>query len=124
MIDFTDQLSKLADNYKASFSEKLRKLDELVYRIHQSPDNIDLLVELRGSLHKVTGSAGTYGFHEVSRASGEWEALVESHLQTLEIDEAAALPTMDSFLRRMREGIRENPLQGSAGEPESAKDGL
>lgn len=64
--------ASLLKAYRASIPHKLDTLAALV-RQSQSPVDVKSFEDLRMAVHKLAGSAGTYGFTEVSEICKTWE---------------------------------------------------
>ncbi|MEI6242009.1 MAG: Hpt domain-containing protein [Chlamydiota bacterium] len=60
-----DALQELMLEYKKSIPEKLRVLEKLIADVHAKGD-LASVSALRFAVHKLAGSAGSYGFTEVS----------------------------------------------------------
>ena len=61
-----DFLSKLKEQYKATIPEKWQMLHDLIKSLSEDPADEKSLKALRQELHKISGSAGTYGFPKAS----------------------------------------------------------
>ncbi|WP_068469511.1 Hpt domain-containing protein [Candidatus Protochlamydia phocaeensis] len=70
----------LQNKYRASLYPKFQSLEALFKTIRNDPSHIDPLSELRLEVHKITGSAGTYGYLETSRICRKCEERVQAFL--------------------------------------------
>ena len=61
-------------------------LDLIGAQLAKTPDSDDLLTALRRELHRVSGTAGSIGFHEAGRMSSAMEALVRRWREEPSID--------------------------------------
>ncbi|MBC8338572.1 MAG: Hpt domain-containing protein [Rhodospirillales bacterium] len=69
----------LQDAFKANLEDRLAEVDAALDSLRTAgEDNADALNHLMGLAHKLTGSAGTFGFPATSDAAGELETLCES----------------------------------------------
>jgi len=63
---------KLQHQYQESIPEKINTLKQLISQF-QNIQDLDSLTSLRNAVHKIAGSAGTYGYSEVSKICKEFE---------------------------------------------------
>jgi len=63
--NFSKARQELQDLYISSFPKKISNFKAQLEMLLQQPDNPDL-DELRFAAHKIAGSAGSYGFPEIS----------------------------------------------------------
>lgn len=75
-----DNLINLSNKYKKTLKQKKNKLEELWYDAHHNHNLETLIVEI----HKIAGSAGIYGFEEISNHACDLEQLLNKCDQTLE----------------------------------------
>ena len=73
-----EQMEKLRLGYLEQLSKQRERLIELVKR--QS------LRELKAECHKIKGSAGSYGYHELSQMAGDKERMCKSKLRQEQVD--------------------------------------
>ena len=79
--DLQDVLAKLRERYLASSGNTITAFRQLAEQLQATPSAAAVVSSLRRELHRVHGTAGSYGFHEVSRLAGalepvavKWEA--------------------------------------------------
>lgn len=65
-------LAEITEEYRKTIPQKLELLDQLVSSL-QTKKTLEALQALRQHIHKVAGSAGTYGFDEVSSLCKQWD---------------------------------------------------
>lgn len=70
----------LLEGYLRSVQGQVDLLSGLADRLQTRGDDTDALNDLRREAHKVRGSAGSYGFPEATRLSGELEELAKTWL--------------------------------------------
>lgn len=68
--DWSEELKR---QYLRSLAGKLSILEALVEGLQQNPNDGELLEQLTTAVHKIHGSAGTYGLSELTLATREWE---------------------------------------------------
>ena len=71
---------KLLNQYHQSLRGKIVQLKELVQAVERGRDQTSLIA-LRAFIHKMGGSAGTYGYPEVSALCKEWDKLLIETIQ-------------------------------------------
>ncbi|MGB5260093.1 MAG: Hpt domain-containing protein [Gammaproteobacteria bacterium] len=76
------QLDELFKGYILRLPEKLESIRDIVNSLHTDRDTGRVLSELQTLVHKLAGSAGTYGCPDVGRAARDYELLVTSHLDS------------------------------------------
>ena len=60
-----EEWQRLQEQYRNTIPQKLSELKQLILAVQKSP-TLETLGALRISVHKLAGSAGTYGFADVS----------------------------------------------------------
>ena len=65
-------LAAITEEYRNTIPQKLELLDQLVSSL-ETNKTLEALKSLRQHIHKLAGSAGTYGFDEVSTLSKQWD---------------------------------------------------
>lgn len=68
-----DWLEKLKRQYLQTLTDKIRNLETLVESLGRNPDDWETFDQLATAVHKIHGSAGTYGFDEITHATTDWE---------------------------------------------------
>lgn len=74
-------LAKLRDRFAASSGNTLQAFSTLADQLQRNPTAPEVVEALRRELHRVHGTAGSYGFHEVSRLAAALE-IVANRWQT------------------------------------------
>jgi len=68
-----DVMRALQDRFRASGLRTVETLRALAAQLTRTPIAPDVIDAVRRELHRVYGTAGTYGYHEVSRLAGTLE---------------------------------------------------
>lgn len=78
-----DVLKKFTEEYKLTIPEKITNLRRILDDMHNkiTPENLQ---ELRFHIHKIAGSAGTYGFPAVSKFCRDFEFDLLEKIKSLE----------------------------------------
>ena len=79
---FQQELDKLFRSYVLRLPEKLESIGGIVNSLHADRDTGGLLCELHMLVHKLAGSAGSYGCQEVGKAARNYEILISAHLDS------------------------------------------
>ncbi len=90
---FDDVLTELRNQYKETIYQKIEKIDNLI-AVYKNEENNDTLIELTSDLHKISGSAGSYGYPEVSKRCKKMENILKdftSDNPTLQKEELLAI---------------------------------
>lgn len=68
-----DALAKLRARFVASSGDTIAAFATLADQVQRDPTAPEVLDALRRELHRLHGTAGSYGFHEASRIAGALE---------------------------------------------------
>lgn len=104
--DLSGVLAKLRERYLASSGNTLSAFTRLAEQLAQNPTAQAVVDALRRELHRVHGTAGSYGFHEASRLAGALEpvAVQWAAQPTLDRDRRAAI--VRQFVRALAAALR------------------
>ncbi|MCK5353965.1 MAG: Hpt domain-containing protein, partial [Methyloprofundus sp.] len=73
------ELQELKDDYQATLPEKLAEIQQLFLELQQHPTDKQLIEKLTLVVHRLRGTAATYGFFQIGDRAFELEqALVEA----------------------------------------------
>lgn len=94
--------------YDQSITQKIHRIEELTNEVKAKP-TLDLIKELKQEIHKIAGSAGSFGYPKVSELSRAWEAYFVHKMgptqDIFEIDQTVR-HTLDYFLRLLKESFQ------------------
>lgn len=76
-----DPLEALRQNYKSLLPKKLKALCDMLRDYQEDMLDIDKLNNLTNHIHKLSGSAGTYGFSELGKKIRSFEILITKEIQ-------------------------------------------
>ncbi len=79
--EFNAALAKLRERFAATSENTVQAFTALADKLQRTPSSADVVEALRRELHRIHGTAGSYGFHEVSRLAAALE-LVAMRWQT------------------------------------------
>ena len=100
----TEKLEGLKQKYLATIPEKIDLITHLVTSAQETPDSPHLN-ELKDTLHKISGSAGSYGFKNISALCKELDSQISEHLATGSITDKSWLSSFTTFLSKIKEGF-------------------
>jgi DNA-binding response OmpR family regulator len=79
--EFNEAIAKLRERFAATADNTLQAFSLLADQLQRMPTAPEVVDALRRELHRIHGTAGSYGFHEVSRlaaalelVAGRWQA--------------------------------------------------
>jgi len=102
-----------SQNLPVRFGELERSLQQLTTR-----STIEHLQAFRLLLHKLGGSAATFGFEQLSQRSKEFERYIDTILAADKVPDEEELQRMEEFLEYIRAGVNEPEGDGSIAELE------
>jgi HPt (histidine-containing phosphotransfer) domain-containing protein len=100
--DLQDFLEKAKAEYRESLSGLMAELEELVLQLAADSSDRQGRESLLESVHRVRGSAGSFGMDEVSKIAGEWECAIRDLPAS---PPPSAFAGMREYLARIRASI-------------------
>ena len=99
-------LKELQLRYQESIPEKVNNLRQLINQF-QNLQDLDTLNSLRNAVHKIAGSAGTYGFSEVSKICKEFEGNLIQKIKNFSsrAQNSAWLAECENYVKKIQEGF-------------------
>jgi len=104
MLEFKQQ-------YDASIPEKIALLTELTRSAQQNPE---LIKELKGALHKIGGSAKSYGYENVGVLCKAMETEINANIASGKYKDPQWLTSLDDFIKRIKEGYQTSSVNESS----------
>lgn len=95
-------LSALRERFRASATSTLHAFERTAEQLAAAPDAADLLAALRRELHRVHGTAGSYGYMEASRLAARLEERVLRWTREPELDRAERGSIVHHFVGALR----------------------
>ncbi len=104
-----EALEALREQFRVSSARTVADFRSLSADLVQAPTSEGVIEVVRQELHRVRGTAGSYGFHEVSRVAATLEARVNQWVLNVGADRDARGAMIEEFAGLLvRElGIRE-----------------
>ncbi|MBI3791575.1 MAG: response regulator, partial [Gemmatimonadetes bacterium] len=114
-------LEALRQRYRATIGNTLEAFRALAARLGEQPDAAEVVESVRRELHRVRGTAGSYGFAEASRLSGVMEerAVRWAGDPRLEASERAAMLTR--YVAALKAAFDEGVAPAEAPAPSAAR---
>lgn len=75
-IELSDQISAMRASYSRELPGHVAALADVLERTLGEPEREDVLAQARGDVHKLLGSAGSYGFHELGDVLARMESVL------------------------------------------------
>ncbi|MEX1013040.1 MAG: response regulator [Waddliaceae bacterium] len=94
------EIKELREKYNQTIPEKLEQLTHLIEKIKEDPSKGNLEA-LKNLVHKIAGSAGSYGYMDVTTACRKLEYVLIDKLESTEID-PHQIELLDAFLKRIK----------------------
>lgn len=93
------KLQRLAEAFAKELPGRVSSLEDAVTKARAEGEHAEALLEARAVAHRMKGTAGTFGFAEVSAKASEIEATADGMLQ--EKTYSAVDPRWDSIQARL-----------------------
>ncbi|MBX3133545.1 MAG: response regulator [Gemmatimonadaceae bacterium] len=116
--DLNAVLAELREKYLATSGNTLTAFSELAEQLLRDPAAPEVVDALRRELHRVHGTAGSYGFHEASRLAGALEPVAVKWAGDPALDRDRRAGIVRQFVRALAASLKPE----GAAEPESAAD--
>lgn len=109
--DFVNRLEALRVAYRKRLDSELKELRLLIKSYTTEPK--DGLLRLHAQLHKLAGSAGTFGYEQLGRLARQYENSVANLLSEENADTTSSLDTTD-WHRGLCAALKQDDLQRTA----------
>lgn len=116
--DLNAVLAKLREKYLASSGNTLTAFSELAEQLQRDPAAPEVVDALRRELHRVHGTAGSYGFHEASRLAGALEPVAVKWAGDPALDRDRRAGIVRQFVRALAASLKP---EGAADESAAEK---
>lgn len=97
----TNKLKDIKRQYESTIPQKLKLLEDLMNALQQHPDALHLK-ELKDAVHKIAGSAGSYGFSPVSTLCKEVDLQISERLANGLLTDSKWLSSLDVYLKKIK----------------------
>lgn len=119
--DLSAVLAQLRERYLASSGNTVAAFAELAEQLQLNPTAPEVVDALRRELHRVHGTAGSYGFHEASRLAGALEPVAIRWAADPRLDRDRRASIVRQFVRALGSSFTasgESSRAGTDGTPE------
>lgn len=96
-----DKLDEIRQKYIHSISDKLLLLSDLIANFEKNNDEVSLIA-LRDLIHKIAGSAGSYGFSNVSNLCKKLEMRIEEQIKSKKYADKELNESFYEFLKNIK----------------------
>lgn len=111
--DLSAVLKQLREKYLASSGNTLTAFSELAEQLQRDPAAAEVVDALRRELHRVHGTAGSYGFHEASRLAGALEPVAVKWAANPSLDRDRRAGIVRQFVRALGASLRPEAAEPS-----------
>lgn len=91
----------LRQNYEKTIYNKIETLMSLVESVQQEP-TLEHVTELKETIHKIGGSAGSYGYPSVSALCKEMVIEISNKISSQSFDNKEWLNSLDEFIKKVK----------------------
>lgn len=106
-LTLQEKIAQLRADYLTRLPGELQYLRELAARLHGEPRDRPILVELHQRLHKVTGTAGSFGCGDLTNASRQVEQKIKQWLDDATGYDAAACAVLQQGVFALSQTVPE-----------------
>lgn len=100
-------LTQLREKYLATSGNTLAAFSQLAEQLQRDPVSPEVVDSLRRELHRVHGTAGSYGFHEASRLAGALEPVAVKWAGDPELDRDRRAGIVRQFVRALTASLQQ-----------------
>ena len=104
-MNLTDPLKALRERYQASTGTTVGRFRALAERLGDDPTSVEVLRELRQDLHRVRGTAGTYGYAEASRLAHELEVRALQWIDDAQLEVGQRVSLVEEFAQKLEDSL-------------------
>jgi DNA-binding response OmpR family regulator len=112
-----DVLTQLKRRYLASSGNTLAAFTQLAEQLQSTPDAPEVVEALRRELHRVHGTAGSYGLHEASRLAGALEPVAVRWATDAALDHGRRASIVRQFVRTLTTALAAEDAAAPEGAP-------
>lgn len=111
--DLSAVLAQLREKYLASSGNTLTAFTQLAEQLQRDPSAPEVVEALRRELHRVHGTAGSYGFHEASRLAGALEPVAVKWAADAQLDRDRRAGIVRQFVRSLAASLQPEQAEAS-----------
>lgn len=118
--DLKDVLAQLRERYLAGSGNTVAAFSQIADQLQRSPDAPEVIDALRRELHRLRGTAGSYGFHETSRLAAALEPVAQKWSTDRTLDRARRAAIVRKFVFSLQASLTASAVADDASD-EGAK---
>ena len=100
--DYDEAFANIRAMYIQSFLQQLSEIEIIMNRIDSGKADREDFIKLRHYVHKIHGSAGSYGYTLVSYISGKWEKELDSIITSTDIPPAEKVHSFKTVFEKIK----------------------
>ena len=104
-MNVADWQAKARADYVASFPKKLETMETLAAEWLATPEDEERYEALRTAVHRIHGTAGSYGFHALGEIVAAWDDLMTASLKERSHSSSGTIVAVTQYLDRFRTEI-------------------
>ena len=97
------KLVELKLKYDSTINDKIELISRLARAAKENPEKI---YELKSEVHKISGTAGSFGYAPVSKCCKEMEIEINSKIQDGTYKDIQWLSSLDAFIQKVKQGFQ------------------
>lgn len=113
--DLKDVLAQLRERYLAGSTNTVAAFAKLAEQLEMAPDAPEVIDALRRELHRLRGTAGSYGFHETSRLAAALEPVTQKWTIDRDLDRGRRGAVVRKFVLSLQSSLRAPGTDGVDG---------
>jgi DNA-binding response OmpR family regulator len=113
--DLKDVLAQLRERYLAGSANTVAAFTQLADQLQRAPDAPEVIDALRRELHRLRGTAGSYGFHETSRLAAALEPVTQKWTNDRELDRSRRGAIVRKFVLALQASLTESGVSANEG---------
>ncbi|HET6267097.1 MAG TPA: Hpt domain-containing protein [Acidobacteriota bacterium] len=98
-------LDELRNEYCSALPERFKRMEELLSKLKHTHNGEDLLEELYTIVHRISGTAGTFGLDKLGNIAGKWEEELDALKGRKLALHSEKFEAMSHHVTRMRKSI-------------------
>ena len=102
---FQAKLDQLKQEFKQNLPSKIDQIRDQWLSLRNGDWEMDQLSDLLGSVHKIAGSGGIFGFSKVSEVACKIESLLQKAARSKEPINEKGIRAMEVYLEELNEAI-------------------
>ncbi len=117
--DLKDVLAQLRERYLAGSGNTVQAFVQLADQLQSAPDAPEVIDALRRELHRLRGTAGSYGFHETSRLAAALEPVAVKWTNDRELDRARRGAIVRKFVLALQASFTSSGESAATGDTDA-----